>query len=288
MIERFFYGDDIRWFLGTVVNHLDPAGLRRVQVRVHGIHPHQHVNVQNADLPWASVLAPSTSGGTSGIGLAPALLPGAQVFGIYMDGKISQLPLILGSIPHVHVPSENQVANNQNIPRSNPVVVGYGPGEVDPALAAAAGITSSSSPSAGGANLKYSVLSMAETEKIITTEANLRFMDPNVAIRIFRAEGGPYYQSQVPRSGTGSINGLEASFGPYQLYNAGGLGSQYERRTGRKLINDNTREGITNQIRFALDAAVQSGWGAWYGRIPAGVATRDGFTSRSRQVRNWK
>jgi len=62
------------------------------------------------------------------------------------------------------------------------------------------------------------------------------------------------------------IGGREASFGPYQLYIGGGAGNDYQNQTGRDLITDNTREGITNQIRFALDYAIsQNSWRAWYG-----------------------
>ena len=284
-----FYGDNVRWFLGTVVNNNDPALLRRVQVRIHGIHPNDHTLVENADLPWATVMTPTTSGGTSGIGLAPSLLPGAQVVGIFMDGKMSQLPLVLGSIPHIGVPSEQQQKNYDEAQRSNPVSVGYGVGQVDPGLARAAGLTSSASLSAGGSNIKTPAMSKAEIERVIRTEANARNMDPSVAVRIYRAEGYGVYQSQIPRSGRGSLNGLEASFGPFQLYTGGGLGNDYESGTGRKLANDNTVDGITNQIRFALDKAVEQGWGPWYGRIPAGVATNEGFNygGTSAVKRNW-
>lgn len=285
-----FYGDNMRWFLGTVVNHQDPENLRRVQVRIHGIHPNDHVHLQNADLPWATVLAPTTSGGTSGIGSAPSLLAGAQVFGIFLDGKMSQLPMVMGSIPHISVPSEQQAKNQQDVIRSNPSTsVGFNPGQVDPALARAAGLTSSSTKSGGGAGLKDSVLTVNEMEAIIRDECKLRNMDPSVAIRVYRSEGFNIYQSQIPRQGKGSLNGLEASFGPFQLYTGGGLGNDYEKRTGRKLVNDNTKAGITNQIRYALDQAVSSGWGPWYGRIPAKVAVRDGFNfgGQSKQARNW-
>lgn len=285
-----FYGDNVRWFLGTVVNNRDPMLLRRVQVRIHGIHPDDHTLVENADLPWATVMSPTTSGGKSGIGSPPALLAGAQVVGIFMDGKMSQLPLILGSIPHIGVPSEQQEQNYQEAQRSNPVSIGYGIGQVDPALARAAGLTSSATRSAGGSNLKEPAMSTSEIERIIRTESVARNINPSVAVRIYRAEGYGVYQSQIPRTGRGSLNGLEASFGPFQLYTGGGLGNDYESNTGRDLANDNTVDGITNQIRFALDKAVDGGWGPWYGRIPAGVSTNEGFNyggSASIVKRNW-
>ena len=47
-------------------------------------------------------------------------------------------------------------------------------------------------------------MTRAVMERIITKEAKLRGMDPDVAIRIFRAEGAGSYQLGVARSGKGS------------------------------------------------------------------------------------
>jgi peptidoglycan hydrolase-like protein with peptidoglycan-binding domain len=129
-------------------------------------------------------------------------------------------------------------------------------------------------------------MTRAVMERIITKEAKLRGMDPGVAIRIFRAEGAGSYQSGVARSGKGSLGGREASFGPYQLYIGGGLGNNYQKATGRDLTTDNTVDGITNQIRFALDMAVSETWQPWYGRGPAGVGKTDGLGG-AKQVKNW-
>ena len=125
-------------------------------------------------------------------------------------------------------------------------------------------------------------------ERIIIEEAKLRGIDPpSIAIRIFRAEGAGAYQSQIPRTGRGSLGGKEASFGPFQLYIGGGMGNDYQRATGRDLTTDNTKEGITNQIRFALDqAATGTGWQPWYGRRPAGVAQYAGLRG-ARAIRNY-
>lgn len=129
------YGDSFRWFIGVVVSNLDPLELGRVQVRIFGTHSRDQLSIPNVKLPWATVASPTISGGTSGIGPMPQLLPGAQVVGFFMDGKGSQLPLVLGSIPHIHIPSEQQLERMQN------VSIGYGVGQVDPALARAAGLT---------------------------------------------------------------------------------------------------------------------------------------------------
>ncbi len=99
-----FYGDDIRWWVGTV-KATDPENQGRFKVRIHGLHSDQ---VEDQYLPYAQALIPTTEPGTSGLGLSPQLQPSAFVFGIFLDGKQSQLPLILGSMPHTQVPSSVQ------------------------------------------------------------------------------------------------------------------------------------------------------------------------------------
>jgi len=109
ILQQEFYGDDTRWFVGVVVNSVPPDGLEgKVKVRIYGVHNEQTNFVPESDLPWASVLIPSTEGGVSGIGKIPQLLPGAQVFGVFVDGVSSQSPLILGSIPRDEYPSNTQ------------------------------------------------------------------------------------------------------------------------------------------------------------------------------------
>jgi len=94
-----YYGDDLRWFLGTVVDVNDPDKLDRVKVRVYGIHTSNTVDIPNDKLPWARVLIPVTEGGSSGLGANSQIKPRAFVFGLFLDGKNSQLPLVLGSMP---------------------------------------------------------------------------------------------------------------------------------------------------------------------------------------------
>lgn len=132
----------------------------------------------------------------------------------------------------------------------------------------------------------YGEVSQKQMETIIRSEAQARGMDPEVAVAIFYSEGAGAYQSQIARSGKGSDGGKEASYGPYQLYRGGGLGNKYEEATGRDLRQDNTIEGITNQIRFSLDAAVDNGWSPWYGRKTAGVGVRDGLNG-AKKLGNW-
>ena len=99
-INTEFYGDDSRWFIGVVSQIGDVRNLGRVRVRIFGIHNEDTAKVKISDLPWASVVVPVTQGGVSGSTMPDGIQVGAQVYGIFLDGKHSQSPLVLGSIPH--------------------------------------------------------------------------------------------------------------------------------------------------------------------------------------------
>ena len=90
-----YYGDETRWFIGTVINNVDPLKLDRVKVRIHGIHSESITDIADEDLPWAQVNIPVTEGGSSGLGSNSQLKVRAQVFGIFLDGRNSQMPLFL-------------------------------------------------------------------------------------------------------------------------------------------------------------------------------------------------
>lgn len=97
-IDIPFYGDQFRWFVGTVVQRVGdpmPNPLGRVKVRIVGVHD----GIDDVDLPWASVMLPTTSGGVNA-GFPARLQVNAQVFGIFLDGNQSQSPLVLGTIPY--------------------------------------------------------------------------------------------------------------------------------------------------------------------------------------------
>ena len=91
-----FYGDQTRWFIGEVVdNSNDPLKLGRVKVKVFGVYD----EIADEDLPWAQIVVPVTQGIHEGNGQNLGLLVGTQVFGIFMDGKSSQLPMVIGTVP---------------------------------------------------------------------------------------------------------------------------------------------------------------------------------------------
>ena len=91
-----FYGDQTRWFIGVVVNVKDdPEKLGRVKVRVFGVYD----DIDEADLPWAQIVVPVTTGIHKGQGQNLGILKGTQVFGMFLDGKNSQLPMVIGTVP---------------------------------------------------------------------------------------------------------------------------------------------------------------------------------------------
>jgi hypothetical protein len=109
MIPDNFYGDNTRWFIATVVNGIDPEGAGRVQIRIHGIHSADKGDIPEHALPWATSLLPSTEGGTSGLTKIPKLQKSAVVIGIFLDGKSSQAPLIIGTTHQLERPSTVQI-----------------------------------------------------------------------------------------------------------------------------------------------------------------------------------
>ena len=74
-----------------------------------------HKFLKTEDLPWATVLVPATEGGISGTGRSPnGIQQGAWVFGIFLDGKHSQNPLILGSLPKIETADLENIVPKQH------------------------------------------------------------------------------------------------------------------------------------------------------------------------------
>src|SRR6056300_281453 len=120
-----FYGDDTRWFVGRVISVNDPLEMGRVKVRIVGIHDNPEITV--GDLPWAQVVIPITEGGSSGLGASTGIREQAQVFGIFLDGLHSQLPLVFGSMPKY----ENEITYEESSPFQAPAA---GTSAIDPAV----------------------------------------------------------------------------------------------------------------------------------------------------------
>ena len=124
-INSEYYGDDVRWFVATVIDGSPPRGLEgRIKVRIHGIHSELTSDIPQRDLPWAQVLMPGNTYGVSGLGTGCHILPGAFVFGFFLDGKHSQLPMVVGSMPRVEYPTKVQ-AESRDDPSSNPFAYNF-------------------------------------------------------------------------------------------------------------------------------------------------------------------
>jgi hypothetical protein len=115
-IPTEYYGDQTRWFIARVIDAVPPAGLEgRIQIRIYGIHTDNVNDLPQRDLPWAQVMNPSNSYGVSGFGVMPHIQANAMVFGMFLDGSNSQLPLVLGSLPHIEYPTSVQASNRDEI-----------------------------------------------------------------------------------------------------------------------------------------------------------------------------
>ena len=79
----------------------DPEKTGRLRVRCLGIHTSDKNKIGTADLPWASVMLPTTSSGISGLGQSPSfIVEGAWVWGYFRDGDgLMQEMVIVGTLP---------------------------------------------------------------------------------------------------------------------------------------------------------------------------------------------
>lgn len=119
---------------------------------------------------------------------------------------------------------------------------------------------------------------MADIEAYIRQAARQRGIDPDIAVRVARSEGGLKNPTQQSLSRRGNIQ--EPSYGPFQLLIGGG-------NTGFPvgMGNDALKAGIDprdpNQwqkgVDFALDRAAKVGWSPWYGAKAAGIGNMQGI-----------
>lgn len=129
VLQKEFYGDDTRWFLGIVEdNKNDPLKMGRVRVRIYGAHNAYVDDVPIEKLPWATVMVPATYGGVSGVGRSPTgIEQGSWVFGIFLDGKHSQNPLIIGTMGKIEQsPGEDITPESKITPTSISSSIGSG------------------------------------------------------------------------------------------------------------------------------------------------------------------
>ncbi len=117
---------------------------------------------------------------------------------------------------------------------------------------------------AGGANAPFRS-SHGDNQEIvdqITKSAKKYGIDPNIALRVARSEGGLSQYAKPGDKGT--------SFGPFQLHyknnipglSLGGLGDVFTKETGHRASDPKYWK---EAVDFALRNAAKSGWGAWHG-----------------------
>ena len=92
---------EFKHFVGVVEDRFDPEKLGRLRVRCLGIHTSDKNKIATADLPWASVMLPTTASGISGLGQSPSfIVEGAWVWGYFRDGdSLMQEMVIVGTLP---------------------------------------------------------------------------------------------------------------------------------------------------------------------------------------------
>ncbi len=99
------------WWIGVVEDRMDPLELGRARVRIFG-HHHDSVDVlPTASLPWAIAMAPL------GSSTSPKSPPETSwVFGCFLDGSLSQQPLMLGVLPGYRWRDPNASLDKANLP----------------------------------------------------------------------------------------------------------------------------------------------------------------------------
>jgi len=99
MRDDGFVEGTFTWFMGVVEDRADPDEMNRCRVRCFGFHTDNKALLATEDLPWATVMMPTTASGTSGVGETPhGLMEGSWVVGFFRDGPSAQDPVIMGSI----------------------------------------------------------------------------------------------------------------------------------------------------------------------------------------------
>lgn len=134
--ETFGMHEQIGWF-GIVEDIKDPVEMGRIKVRIHHFHAQDYKLLPTDKLPWAIQLMPVISASHGGTGISPTgLQVGSWVYGIFLDGRRGQFPMVMGTIHGIHA--------TQNIP-SDP-----GGSGVDSGLGPSGAVNDSGSGGSGG------------------------------------------------------------------------------------------------------------------------------------------
>ena len=118
-------GNEFTWFMGVVEDRNDPLKLGRVRVRCYHWHTDDTALLPTDKLPWAQPLCPITNGASQNIGETPlGMQIGTWVVGFFMDGKLAQKPMIMGTIagiPGAEPDMHRLARNDSEFPPLNPV-----------------------------------------------------------------------------------------------------------------------------------------------------------------------
>ena len=87
--------DGFYWWFGVVENRLDPLQLGRCQVRIFATHTDDLSDIPSEDLPWAHPIHAVNNN------MFSTPKEGEYVFGFFVDGRLSQYPVIVGVVPGI-------------------------------------------------------------------------------------------------------------------------------------------------------------------------------------------
>lgn len=127
-----------------------------------------------------------------------------------------------------------------------------------------------------------------DLEAYIIRSALAHKIDPQVALRVARGEGGlnnPFRHGEgpAPRTQDPRLGHLENSYGPFQLYVSGNGAGLGDRAVAAGIDPSKNWQG---GVDYALAEAQKKGWGQWYGAKAAGITGMMGIGGQSSAVDN--
>ncbi|QIG66671.1 tail tape measure protein [Rhizobium phage RHph_TM16] len=124
-----------------------------------------------------------------------------------------------------------------------------------------------------GSSVDFARAGNTSISDYISLVAQANGIDPSVALRVARSEGG-VNSWNMQSLATRPDGSREQSFGPYQLYMNGGLGNKFQAATG---LDPRLAQNGPAGVNYALQYASQNGWGSWYGAGKAGISNMQGI-----------
>ena len=115
----------------------------------------------------------------------------------------------------------------------------------------------------------------SEVDAYVAQAAKARGIDPDVAVRLWHAEGRSGNPAEAWRSKAILKDGQrENSYGPLQLNVKNGVGAQMIKDTG---VDPSKVENWKPSVDYGLDHAKRAGWNDWMGAKAIGLAPRQGL-----------